>query len=107
MSRRGILSAGCAYLLFREVAPLKPWKEGIQRPVERMMSRTLVEIVGKQRLLVEHHRGILGYGTEEILVGTDYGILRITGAELRLCCMSRQQLFISGRIDDLALEGRE
>ena len=86
---------------------MKPWKEGKVSPPEQIMPRTLVEIVGKQRVLVEHHRGILGYGTEEILVGTGYGILRIGGAELRLCCMSRQQLFISGRIDTLTLEGRE
>ena len=71
------------------------------------MPRTLVEIIGKQRILVEHHRGILRYGTEEIQVGTGYGSLRIKGEELRLCCMSRQQLFISGRIDNLTLEGRE
>ena len=58
---------------------MKPWKEAVRRPAERLQPRTLVEIVGKQRLLVEHHRGILGYGTEEILVGTGYGILRIAG----------------------------
>lgn len=86
---------------------MKPWKEAVRRPAEQLQPRTLVEIVGKQRVLVEHHRGILGYGTEEILVGTGYGILRITGSELRLCCMSRQQLFVSGRIDALTLEGRE
>ena len=86
---------------------MKPWKEAVRHPGAQLQPRTLVEIVGKQRVLVEHHRGILGYGTEEILVGTGYGVLRIAGAELRLCCMSRQQLFISGRIDSLSLEGRE
>lgn len=86
---------------------MKPWKETVRHPAEQIRPRTLVEIVGKQRVLVEHHRGILGYGAEEILVGTGYGILRIAGADLRLCCMSRQQLFISGRIDSLTLEGRE
>lgn len=86
---------------------MKPWKAGIPGPAEQIKPRTLVEVIGKKRVLVEHHRGILGYGTEEILVGTGYGVLRIRGAELRLCCMSRQQLFVSGRIDSLALEGRE
>lgn len=86
---------------------MKPWKEAIQRPTERLQPRTLVEMLGKERILVEHHRGILGYGSEEILVGTGYGMLRIIGSGLRLCCMSRQQLFISGRIDGVTLEGRE
>lgn len=86
---------------------MSAWKDAVRRPAEQFQPRTLVEIVGKQRVLVEHHRGILGYGTEEILVGTGYGVLRIRGGELRLCCMSRQQLFVSGRIDSLTLEGRE
>lgn len=85
---------------------MKPWKDMIRHPGESIQPRTLVELIGKERLLVEHHRGIMGYGTEEILVGTSYGILKITGTELRLCCMSRQQLFISGRIDVLTMEGR-
>ena len=86
---------------------MKPWKEAERHPAERLQPRTLVEIIGKQRVLVEHHRGILGYGSEEILVGTGYGMLRIIGSGLRLCCMSRQQLFSSGRIDGVTLEGRE
>ena len=86
---------------------MRSWKEGNAGLADQIKPRTLVEVIGKHRVLVEHHRGILGYGTEEILVGTGYGVLRIRGADLRLCCMSRQQLFISGRIDSLTLEGRE
>lgn len=69
--------------------------------------RTLVEILGRSRVLVEHHKGILGYGDEEILVGATFGMVCVTGKDLRLCCMSREQLFISGRIDGLRLEGGE
>lgn len=86
---------------------MRTWKQLTQRPAEAVTPRTLVEILGQKRVLVEHHRGILGYGTEEILVGATYGILRIAGKELRLCCMSREQLFISGQITGLTLEGRE
>lgn len=68
--------------------------------------RTLVEILGQTRVLVEHHKGILCYGTEEITIGTTYGMLSVQGSELRLCCMSREQLFISGRIEGIRLEGR-
>ena len=68
--------------------------------------RTLVEIAGKERLVIEHHRGIQCYGTEEILVRTSIGQLHISGAEMRLCCMSREQLCIAGRIDRVELMGR-
>lgn len=85
---------------------MKPWKRLTQEPAGRVSPRTLVEIWGQQRVLVEHHRGILGYGSEEILIGATFGLLRIRGAGLRLCCMSREQLFVSGQILGVELEGR-
>lgn len=66
--------------------------------------QTLAELLGDGRLLVEHHRGILSYGTEEILVGTTFGTLRVCGEGLRLCCMSREQLFIAGSIRQVRAE---
>ncbi len=66
--------------------------------------QTLVEVLGKRRVLVENHRGILNYGTEEICVGATFGSLRISGSELRLCCMNREQLFIVGLVESISLE---
>ncbi len=66
--------------------------------------QTLVEMVGSRRVLVENHRGILAYGTEEICVGATFGSVRICGDGLRLCCMNREQLFISGQIQSISLE---
>lgn len=86
---------------------MKQWKELARRPAEAVAPRTLVEIWGKTRVLVERHRGILGYGAEEIVVGATFGMIRVTGKDLRLCCMSREQLFISGTIENVRLEGKE
>lgn len=86
---------------------MKKWKQLTQSSGNALLPRTLVEILGKQRVLVEHHKGILRYGTEEIQIGTSYGCLRISGSELRLCCMSREQLFVSGVIDSVDLEERK
>ena len=69
--------------------------------------KTLVEILGQSRVLVEHHKGILCYGTEEITIGATFGMLSVLGEDLRVCCMSRDQLFIAGRIESVRLEGRE
>ncbi len=69
-----------------------------QQKMPTAKPQTLAELLGDGRLLVEHHRGILSYGTEEILVGTTFGYLRVCGEELRLCCMSREQLWIAGSI---------
>lgn len=68
--------------------------------------RTLLEIVGRERLVIEGHRGIQCYGNEEIQVRATYGCLLISGSQLRLCCMSREQLCITGSIDEVKLMGR-
>ena len=66
--------------------------------------RTLTEIYGCDRLLVEHHRGILGYGAECIRIAATYGALVVEGDDLRLCCMSRSQLVIRGRLKSVMME---
>lgn len=68
---------------------------------------TLVELRGRRRVLVEGHRGILGYGRDEILVATAEGVLHISGRDLQLCSMSREQLFVSGTIDAIVCEGEK
>ena len=77
---------------------MRDWKKEGLRP------KTLVELYGNERVLIEEHRGILAYGDEEIRVGTSYGAAVIEGLELRLCCMSRSQLVIRGRIAGVRTE---
>lgn len=86
---------------------MKKIRQIANRSSEAITPKTLVEMLGQSRVLVEHHKGILRYGTEEIVVGATFGMLIISGQELRLCCMSRQQLFVSGTISAVRLEGRE
>ena len=84
---------------------MKNWKErlsGLQG--NPLQPRTLAEVYGKDRVLVEQHQGIFAYGTECIRIGTTYGQLVVEGEGLRLCCMSRSQLVIRGSIRLLRME---
>ena len=91
---------------------MKRWKEMAQTVRSKSAETglgpgvTLMEVLGTGRILVEHHRGILGYGTEQIHIGASFGIIVIEGLDLRLCCMSRSQLFVAGNIRCIRLEGR-
>ncbi len=76
----------------------------IQQQGKAHSVQTLIEAVGTQRVLVEHHHGIIGYGSEEIRVGATFGDVCISGSGLQLCCMNREQLFISGQIRSISLE---
>lgn len=82
---------------------MKQWKAPVSGGESGLKPKTLVEIYGNERVLVEQHRGILHYGEEEIRVGTGFGCLVIEGLELRLCCMSRSQLVIRGRISGIRM----
>ena len=77
---------------------MRDWKKEGLRP------KTLIELYGNERVLIEEHRGILAYGEEEIRVGTSFGMAVVEGLELRLCCMSRSQLVIRGRIGSVRTE---
>ena len=84
---------------------MKNWKDRLTGAQgNALMPRTLAEIYGKDRVLVEQHRGIQSYGTECIRIRTTYGVLVVEGEGLRLCCMSRSQLVIRGSILGLRME---
>ena len=84
---------------------MKYWTERLAGPEgSKLKPRTLAEVYGMDRVLVEQHRGIVSYGTQCIRIGTDYGFLEVEGDHLRLCCMSRHQLVIRGRILGLRME---
>ena len=86
---------------------MKNWKKRLSMPADSSLKpRTLAEIYGCDRLLVEHHRGILGYGTQCIRIAATYGELLVEGEDLRLCCMSRSQLVIRGRLKSVTIEER-
>lgn len=83
---------------------MKSWRERLSMEEEMSIRpRTLLELYGAGRVLIEQHRGILGYSEEEIDVGATFGVLRIRGRGLRLCCMSRCQVVITGHIASIGI----
>lgn len=84
---------------------MKNWKERLSVPAGNPLTpRTLAEVYGTDRLVVEEHRGIVSYGTERIRIATTFGSLIVEGEALRLCCMSRSQLLIRGKLHSLRME---
>lgn len=75
-------------------------------PGEQLPGQVLVEILGKNRVLIENHRGVREYSQERIGVSVKYGVVQISGSCLRLRCMTDQQLVICGCIDRVELLGK-
>ena len=65
------------------------------------IKKSLVELVGYSRVLIENHLGIEAYSTTEIHVKVSYGVLCITGCNLCIMNLQRDQLIITGSIEML------
>lgn len=74
-------------------------------PDESLPGQTLIELVGNKRILIEHHKGVLAYSREQVMIQTQDGPLAIYGCNLRLCRMLRPQLIICGHITRVQFEG--
>ena len=72
---------------------------------ENLPWQPLVEIYGQNRLLIEHHKGVVEYSREQIGVAVKFGQIIVTGEQLRLCQMSAGQLVIKGSIRCVTLQG--
>ena len=77
--------------------------EGLDLPEENPTGQPVVELAGDRRILIEHHRGVIQYGTEQICVKVSYGTVKILGFGLELARMTKDQLVITGQIDSVTL----
>ena len=63
----------------------------------------LVEIAGRNRVLIENHKGIIEYGCCEIRAKVKFGCICVRGNKLELTKMTKQQLLICGGIEEVLL----
>lgn len=82
------------------------WMDRLDLQEEPAPGQTIVEIAGQQRVLIERHGGVVGYGRQEVSVKVPYGLIHICGSGLELTKMTAQQLIISGCIECVRLERR-
>lgn len=78
--------------------------EKLELPAEALGDAMRLTALDDRRLLVEKHRGLLAYGTEEIRVSTGQGQLILRGEALRMRAMNRSELLITGRLRSLEWE---
>jgi len=63
----------------------------------------IVELAGENRVLIENHQSVIGYGRQEIRVKVKYGFIAIKGDCLELAKLSKEQLIIVGKICGIEL----
>ena len=74
---------------------------------EPLPLRPLIEIVDNRRVLIENHKGVTQYSTQQICVRLRKGSVCICGEGLDLAVVRKEQLVIGGCVRSLHLNGGE
>jgi len=84
------------------------WKELMadffELPREVLLNLPRLTMLGNQQVLLENHRGIIYYDSEEIRLGIRGGELIITGRDLQVQKIMEEEIYITGRIEHLYFE---
>lgn len=85
---------------------LEQLADGAELSAELIPGGSLVEIAGDCRVLVENHCGIIQYSRERICINVKFGRISVCGYNLELKRMTKEQLIISGKIEQVGLMRR-
>ncbi|MBQ3010774.1 MAG: sporulation protein [Oscillospiraceae bacterium] len=67
-------------------------------PMDAAAGLPRVTLIGRKRICVENHRGLLGYSTERVEIGGGRVRVCITGCDLYLRVMKKDAIVITGEI---------
>ena len=76
---------------------------GMELPGEIPPGMSLVEIVGNSRVLIENQVGVCRYDRSNITVKVRQGLVCVSGENLELRMMSKNQLVITGVVFSVSL----
>lgn len=79
--------------------------EALDLPDEITLDLPRVLLVGRLRMELENHRGLISYEPHAVVVGVAGGQLYISGGDLTIGEVTGEVIRISGRIDALRFEG--
>ena len=73
-------------------------------PGEVVANMPYISVTGCRHVYIENHRGILEYGTEEIIVNGGRVIIKLRGSGLQLRAMNEDELLITGTVSEMNFE---
>ncbi len=68
-------------------------------PPEATGASPRIVLYGRKRLLIEQHRGVIGYTRERLTVRLDGGYMAVSGQDLTISEYGVRDIVVTGRID--------
>ena len=81
--------------------------EFLEMPEEIMTNKPRITILGFDELVIENYKNILEYDEIFIKINTHIGAINISGFNLKLIQMNKEDIMITGKIDSLDFEAIE
>ena len=81
--------------------------ERVELSGEPLPGQPVIEIGGDNRVLIENYCAVREYSPQKICVQVKYGTVVVSGIQLELRRMTKEQLVIAGRIDGVTLQRRK
>ncbi len=79
----------------------------LEMPEEIMTDKPRITILGFDELVVENYKNILEYDEIFIKVNTYIGVVNISGVNLKLIQMNKEDIMVTGKIDSINFEENE
>ena len=73
-------------------------ERALELPVGSLTGGARIELAGNRRAVVDSCHGIIEYCSDSIRLNTGSGILRFTGRNLSLCCLTQDSAVVEGCI---------
>lgn len=73
----------------------------LEIPDEVVSDRPKITTVGRREVFVENYKGILEFSNEIVKINTHYGVITITGKNMKIREITSEDIIIFGDIDNI------
>lgn len=73
----------------------------LEIPDEVVSDRPKITTVGRREVFVENYKGIIEFSNEIVKINTNYGIITITGKNMKIREITSEDIIIFGDIDNI------
>lgn len=77
--------------------------DSLELPKEVTLNIPILMVTGKNDIYIENHKGIIEYSNEILRINSEIGIIKITGKNLYIKEINKEEIFIVGDVDVIEL----